>query len=512
MRKAIIIGSGFAGLSAACFLAKAGVSVTVVEKNATPGGRASQYKDAGFVFDKGPSWYWMPDVFEKFFANFDKRVSDYYDLVRLDPSYRVYWPDGATDMPAEYSKLRNLFEEIEPGAAKQLDKFLEEAVYKYETGINKLVYKPGISLSELVDMGLIKGVLRLDVFSSMQKHVRKFFKHPKLVQLLEFPVLFLGATAAKIPALYSLMNYADIKLGTWYPKGGMYKISEAFHALALELGVRFCFEADVTSITLEGNRVTGIEFNKGEGKQFMDADVVISNADMHFTEMNLLPEQMRSYSEKYWQSRTMAPGCLLYFVGIKKKLSGLQHHTLFFDTDAELHANEIYEKPAWPENPLFYVSAVSVTDEFAAPAGNENLFFLIPVAAGLQDDDEILRDKYFELILKRFEEKTGHQIKDDIVVYRSYALSDFSSEYNAFKGNAYGLANTLMQTANLKPSCKSKKVSNLFYTGQLTVPGPGVPPAIISGEVVAKLVNEYLNTKLSKAYDRDLSKSQQPVQ
>jgi len=466
-------------------MAKAGWDVTVLEKQSTPGGRARQLKAEGFTFDMGPSWYWMPDVFERYFGCFGKKVSDYYELERLDPSYRVYWHEGYSDIPANYEALKKLFESIEPGSGNKLDSFLEEAVYKYDVGINKLVYKPGQSLTEFLDWDTIKGVFKLDVFTSIDKHIGKFFKHPKLRQLMEFPVLFLGALPKDTPALYSLMNYADIKLGTWYPKKGMYAVVEGMYKLAKELGVKFEFDCDVTAINIDNGKATKVQ---AEGGRAFDADVVIGGADYHFIESKLLPENYRTYSEKYWDKRLMAPSCLLYYVGLNKKVHGVPHHSLFFDADFEVHGKEIYTTQKWPTDPLFYVSISSVTDETVAPAGCDNLVFLIPVAAGLDADTEELRENYFQKILARFEKKTGQEIRNNIIYKKSYSISNFITDYNSFKGNAYGLANTLMQTAIFRPSCRSIKIKNLFYTGQLTVPGPGVPPSLISGEVVASEV------------------------
>jgi phytoene desaturase len=481
-KKVIIIGSGFAGLSAASFMAKAGWQVTVVEKHNQPGGRARQLKAEGFTFDMGPSWYWMPDVFERYFQQFGKKLSDYYQLYRLDPSYRIYWEDEPMDIPASYEALQNLFNTIEPGSGAQLDKFLQEAAYKYEVGINKLVHKPGQSLSEFLDLDLITGIFKLDVFNSIKSHVSKHFINPKLKQLLEFPVLFLGALPENTPALYSLMNYADIKGGTWFPEGGMYSIVEAMYKLATELGVKFKLNENVEEIIIQNGYAKKVR----TANTIFEADVVIGGADYHHIETQLLPKAYRSYTDEYWDKRVMAPSCLLYYVGLNKKLKNVLHHSLFFDTSFEVHGKEIYTTKEWPTNPLFYVSATSVTDKTVAPEGCENLFFLIPAATGLQGDTEALRDHYFNMIVQRMEDKIGESILPHIIYKKSYAHSDFINEYNAFKGNAYGLANTLLQTSILKPACKSKKVENLFFTGQLTVPGPGVPPSLISGEVVAK--------------------------
>ena len=474
-------------------MAKAGWKVTVLEKHNMPGGRARQMKAAGFTFDMGPSWYWMPDVFERYFHQFGKSVSDYYQLERLDPSYRVYWQDGPMDIPADFSGLKQLFNSIEPGSGARLEYFLAEAAFKYKVGIEKLVFKPGLSLAEFIDWDLVKGVFRLDVFSSIRSHVAKYFTNPKLVQLMEFPVLFLGALPENTPALYSLMNYADIKGGTWYPNTGIYSIVNGMYELAIELGVNFHFEQEVKRIVIDkGIAKKVVTRSMTNGEITYEADVVIGGADYHHIETALLPEAYRSYSKSYWDKRVMAPGCLLYYVGLNKKLTGILHHSLFFDTSFEIHGKEIYTGKKWPTDPLFYVSATSVTDHSVAPEGHENLFLLIPVAAGLENDTEELRNRYFEMIINRMERHLGQSIKEFIVYKKSFAQSDFVNEYNAFKGNAYGLANTLLQTAVLKPSCRSKKVKNLFYTGQLTVPGPGVPPSLISGEVVAgQVVKEY---------------------
>ncbi len=482
MKKIAVIGSGFSGLAAATCLAQEGYQVTVFEKNESTGGRARKFEADGFTFDMGPSWYWMPDVFEKYFARFGKSVSDYYTLERLSPSYRIYYSHGDhLDIPAGVENLCSLFEKLEPGSATHLLKFLEEGKHKYEIGINELVYKPGIQLSELMDWKLITGVFKLHVFQSISGYVRKFFKSPRIIQLLEFPVLFLGATAQKTPALYSLMNYADMALGTWYPKGGMNKIVEGMTRLAIEQGVTFQFNSEVSAFSMKDSSIQSIVVN-GEAKDF---DYIVAGADYHHVEQHLLPPEFRRYDESYWQNRAMAPSSLIFYLGINKKIEGLLHHTLFFDEDFGLHANEIYTDPKWPTAPQFYVSCPSQTDSSVAPEGHENIFILVPVAPDLVDE-ETTRERYFELIMDRFEKIIGQSIRPHIVYKKSYAHRDFIADYHAFKGNAYGLANTIRQTANLKPSILNKKVQNLFYTGQLTVPGPGVPPSLISGQVVAK--------------------------
>lgn len=485
----LVIGSGFAGLSAASFLAKAGYAVTVLEKNAGPGGRAAQLKDQGYVFDRGPSFYWMPEVFDSYFAEFGKKVADYYQLTRLDPSYRVYWKDGHTDMPADYASLQKVFEELEPGSAAKLDQFLNEAHIKYEVGMGRFVHKPGLSITEFMNWETISGALKLQLLTSISKHIAHHFTHPKLRQLMEFPVLFLGALPQETPALYSLMNYADIKGGTWYPEGGMYAVVEAMYKLAVELGVKFEFNEAVQSLEI-GKSLKGKSVITGAktATKTYTADVVVSGADYQFTETKLLPPAFRSYSNKYWDSRVMAPSCLLYYVGLNKKLKNPIHHCLFFDEPFSVHGQEIYKDPKWPTAPLFYVSIASATDTAVAPPGHENLVLLIPIASGLTGDTEELRLRYLDMILARMEHHIGESVRESVVYTKTVAVQDFINDYNSFKGNAYGLANTLLQTAIFRPACRSKKLSNLFYTGQLTVPGPGVPPSLISGQVVANQV------------------------
>ncbi len=480
-----IIGSGFSALSNACYLAKNGHHVDVFEKNNTLGGRARTKHIEGFTFDMGPSWYWMPDVFENFFEDFDTTVNDSYELIRLDPSYRVFWKDKPDDIPAKIEDLKLYFEKYEKGSGEKLEKFLHQAKIKYEVGMGDFVTKPSLSYFEFISLEIAKKAVSLDLFKSISKHIRQYFTHPKLIELLEFPVLFLGAKPENTPALYSLMNYADMALGTWYPLGGMNKIVQAMVSVAENLGVQFHTDSNVTEIVISNNKCTGIKVNNQTHK----ADIIVSGADYHHTEQKLLPKSFRMYSEDYWDNRTMAPSSLLYYVGLNRKVDGIKHHNLFFDEDFSSHAVEIYDTHKWPNNPLFYICCPSKTDNEVAPDGKENLFFLIPVSTELKDTDEI-KETYFNQICDRLEKHTGTDIRPFIEIKESFAHTDFIAEYNSFKGNAYGLANTLRQTAVLKPKCKNNKLENLYYIGQLTVPGPGVPPAIVSGKIVANLIHQ----------------------
>jgi len=479
-----IIGSGFSALSAACYLAKDGNTVTVYEKNNTIGGRARQLKKEGFTFDIGPTWYWMPDVFERFFNDFDKKPSDYYELLKLSPAYQVYF--GINEFITISDNLESIiatFEKEEKGSGNELRKFISEAQSNYKIAIEELVYRPGESIFELITLETAKKAYLF--FSTISKDIRKRFKNEKLVKILEFPVLFLGAKPSDTPSFYNFMNFADFGLGTWHPKNGMYSVILAMEKLAKEFGVQIQTNSNIEKIITENGTATGIICN-GE---YIKSDIVLSGADYHHSE-TLLNKKDRQYSEKYWESKVFAPSSLLFYVGFDKKIKNVEHHSLFFDTSFDNHAEEIYDNPQWPKEPLFYASFPSKTDNKAAPEDKEAGIFLIPLAPGIEDTIEI-REKYFNIIIDRFEKLTTQSVKNNIIFKESFCVNDFVKDYNSYKGNAYGMANTLLQTAFLRPKLKSKKVKNLYFTGQLTVPGPGVPPSLISGKLVAELIKKY---------------------
>ncbi|TYP72891.1 phytoene desaturase family protein [Aquimarina intermedia] len=484
-KKVHIIGSGFSSLSAACYLAKAGYDVTIFEKNNGIGGRARQFKKEGFTFDMGPSWYWMPDVFESFFNDFNKQVADFYHVSKLDPAYRVYFgKENSISIGDTLEKIYNAFEKEEPGSSKKLTKFIASAKENYNIAIKNLVYRPGVSPLELITP---ETIIRIgQFFSTIAKDVKKEFKNERLIKILEFPVLFLGAKPSDTPSFYNFMNYADFGLGTWQPKGGMFSVIKGMSVLAESLGVKIRTNTDVDKIVVENGVCKGL-LSQGE---FIASDIVLSGADYHHTE-TLLDKKYRQYSEHYWAKKTFAPSSLLFYVGFDKKLKNIDHHNLFFDTDFDTHAREIYDHPKWPDKPLFYANFTSVTDPETAPKNCENGFFLIPIAPGIEDNATI-REDYFNRIIERFEKITNQVVKNNIIFKESFCVNDFKQQYNSYKGNAYGMANTLLQTAFLRPKLKSKKVEGLFFTGQLTVPGPGVPPALISGKLVSGLIQKFL--------------------
>ncbi|MFV0190996.1 MULTISPECIES: NAD(P)/FAD-dependent oxidoreductase [unclassified Empedobacter] len=490
MKKRIaIIGSGFSGLSAAAYTAKEGHEVHIFEKHNQPGGRARQLKtEEGYVFDMGPSWYWMPDVIQDFFEDFGYTTSSFFELISLNPQFEMIFSDEKIDVPENFEALKATFEKIEKGAGFQLEKFMKSAKFKYEVGMKDFVHKPCANWSEFISLKIAKSALRLDLLSNFRAYVARYFKDKKLRALMEFPVIFLGASPEKIPALYSLMNYGGYVLGTYYPKGGFYQLVLAMKKVAEEQGANFHFNSNVEKINVKNQKVSSLLIN-GKIHEF---DEVIASSDYHHTE-TLLNEEYRNYTADYWRERTFAPSCLIFYLGFNETIPHLKHHTLFFEHDLDLHIDSIYEDKRWPEKPLFYACCSSKTDHSVAPNGKENLFLLMPIATGI-NDSEFVRQKYLTEMLLRLEKHTGTQdLQSKIDFKKSYCVRDFVSDYNAYGGNAYGLANTLNQTAVLKPKIRNKKLKNLFYTGQLTVPGPGVPPSIISGKIVANEINKIKN-------------------
>ena len=483
MKNITVIGSGFSGLSTAAFLAKDGNSVTLLEKNSTVGGRARLFKEKGYSFDMGPSWYWMPEIFENFFKEFDCKIEDYYDLKKLDPGFKIVFKDVEINLSSNWKDICELFDKYEKGGATKLNNFMKDAEQKYNIGLDFLYTSPGISISELFTTKILKNLNKLEILTSYRNHIKKYFTNPYLVNILEFPVLFLGTSAKNTPALYSLMAYSGIKQGTYYPIGGFNKVIKSMEKICLDLGVKIQTNQEVKKINVRDSKVFSISTKNQEIK----TDILVASADYAHVEENLLEKKYRNYSKEYWNKKSFSPSSLLFYLGVSKKIKNLDHHTLFFDEDIEKHSNDIYENPIWPEKPLFYTCCPSKTDPTVAPKDKENLFILIPIAAGLEDS-EIIREKYFKIVMDRLEKFCNLDIRKYIEYKRSYCINDFKEDYYAYKGNAYGLANTLMQTANLKPKIKSKKIKNMYYTGQLTVPGPGVPPSIISGQLVAEQI------------------------
>ena len=493
MKEITILGSGVSGLSAACYLSKAGFKVTVLEKNSVAGGRLSQFKKNGFTFDKGPSWYWMPDIFDNFFKDFNKKTDDFYTLERLDPSYQFITKNKMYNIPANFDNLCELFERVEKNSSKSLINYVSLAKQKYELSIDNFLNLTGTSYTELINPAILKNIHKLNIFISLRKHINKYFKNDDLRKLLEFPSMFLGGTPSNTPGVYSMMNFADIKGGTWYPIGGMYEIVNAMKSIAIEQGVTFKYNKNVSKFNVQDREINHVLCN---GNELYKSDHFVANCEYPFVQSNMLDKDNRTYSHKYWESRKIAPSAIIFYLGISKKVDFLKHHNLFFDEDFDSHLNDIYSKKKNPKKPLFYVCCPSKTDQSVVPSDSmENLFVLIPVSTKNEPTKETV-DFYFDYVIKKLEKYEGYSIKSHIIERVSCTKKDFIKDYNAYEGNAYGLANTLLQTATFKPKIIDKKIKNLAYCGHFTVPGPGVPPALISGKIVSNI--------LEKKYEKDL--------
>ena len=481
-KKVIVIGSGFSSLSAACYLAKSGFEVTVLEKHSTPGGRARVLKKEGFQFDMGPSWYWMPDIFDTFFKDFDKSTEDYFKLHRLDPAYSVHFSDNRQiTIGSGLEKIISSFEKYEPGSRHKLEKYMKSSHRNYQIAMSKIVYRPCLTIFDLLTR---ETILNAKYFiQNIKKSVYRTLKNPDLRLVLQFPSLFLGAMPSRTPSFFNFMNYADFGLGTWYPEGGIGSVVEGMVKLAKSLGVEFKLNASVQQITANYNgEVSGVIVNDS----YLKTDIVVSGADYRHTEM-LLEKKYRMYSAKYWSKRVFAPSALLFYIGFDRKLDGVTHHALFFDVDFETHIQSIYSNPKWPENPLFYANFPTVTDSSIAPSKKESCVLLVPIATGLESDEK-QHQRIFGQIMDRMESRFGLSLRKHILFKEVYSIDDFRRDYSSTEGNAYGLATTLNQIAHRRPKFKSKKLKNLYFTGQLTVPGPGVPPALISGKIVGQYI------------------------
>jgi phytoene desaturase len=482
----IVVGGGFGGLSTACYLAAAGADVTLLEKNEQLGGRASRLERDGFRFDMGPSWYLMPDVFERFFGHFDRTPSDYYGLTRLDPHYRIFFKDGdRVDMVPDLEANRETFEAYEPGAGEKFDEYLRKSERNYEIGMEHFVYEDRSRLRDFLDLDVAKNAWGLSLIGSMQDHVERYFSHPKLQQIMQYTLVFLGGSPNNTPALYNLMSHVDFNLGVYYPDGGLGGVVDGIVAMAEELGVDFHTGTPVSEIR---GRTGAFVVRTESGGEFL-ADYVVSDADYAHTEQELLPPEKRQYSESYWESRTYAPSAFLLYLGVEGDVDPLAHHTLVLPTEWDEHFEQIFDDPAWPDDPAYYLCVPSETDDTVAPEGHSNLFALVPIAAGLEDTPA-LREEYRDLVLDDIASHTGVDIRDRIVVEESFCVSDFAARYNATKGTALGLAHTLRQTAIFRPPNASREMDGLFFTGSFTQPGIGVPMCLISGQLTAERMAE----------------------
>ncbi len=516
-----VVGGGIGGLAAAASLAADGADVTVFEQGDRVGGSANLITREGFRFDTGPSWYLMPGTFERFFAQFDREPSDYYELTRLDPHYRVFWKDGdRADVSDDRSQVRSLFESYEDGAGAALDDYLADAAEAYELGLKRFVYTDRSRLRDFLDWDVLKSGRALPMLRSMDDYVQEYVQHPKLRQLLEYTLVFLGGSPYNTPALYSMLSHADLNLGVYYPDGGMYAVVEALRDLGRELGVEFRTETRVEEIAPadETTHDTSVTTNASVGahdpssaaaetpfdQQFVvttesvgdtaehqsgsasgatRADAVVSNLNPAVAERELLPSSLRRHDDGYWDRATLAPSAYMLYLGVEGSVEPLAHHTLVLPTDWDEHFASIFDDPAWPDDPAYYVSVPSLTDDTVAPDGHETVVVLVPIAPGL-DDSPTAREQYRETVLDDLASHTGVDFRGRIVVEEDACVSEFAEQLGAPGGSALGLAHTLDQTGALRPGHRGG-AEGLYFTGGYTTPGIGVPMTLLSGAQTA---------------------------
>jgi len=486
-KKVIIVGGGIGGLATACLLAKKGYKVSLVEKNERLGGRANLFVEKGFVFDMGPSWYMMPEIFEHFFTLMGEKIVDHLTLKRLSPSYRIFLKSEKKhyDFYSDLEKTIATFESIERGSGEVLRNYMDITKRQYEVARDEFMFKNYDSVFDFFNKRVMTEGRKLPLFSKVQSLVNSKFKSEILRKVMQYQTILLGTAPGDAPGIYTLMNYVDFVQGVWYPEGGIYKVIEALERIAIKNGVEIQTNSPVQSINAQNGIVTGISLEDGRE---MIADIVVSNADIVHTDQKLLEKRYQQKSPRYWDKRLMAPSAFILYLGVDGEIPSLQHHNLLFSERWEENFKQIFKKPEWPTDPSLYVCAPSKSDPTVAPKGKENLFVLVPVAAGLQHNDEFL-EKYASFVIKQMQENMDiPDLRERIIYKKIYAVKDFIKDYNAFKGSALGLAHTLSQTAIFRPNNINKKLKGLYYVGAGTNPGIGMPICLISAELVYKRI------------------------
>lgn len=484
--KVVVIGGGIGGLAAAALLAKHGYQVTILEKNEMLGGRARKYVDGPYVFDMGPSWYMMPDVFETYFQLLSKDIKEYLDLKKLPIHYKVFYDNGNTYLINEnLEDVKLQFEKAEKGASENLQRYLDKSRQLYQVATDKMVFFDYQTIWPLLNPGLLFKLPLISLLKNFHQDVATYFKNPELQKIIEFTTVFLGGSPYNTPAFYELISHTDFNQGIFYPQGGIFKIVEALEKICLEFGVIIEKSVEVQKIVVENGVARQVI---GNNKEY-DADVVVGNADYHFLETKLLEKKWQTYSDNYWNKKTLSPSGLIIYLGLDKKFAKLEHHNLYFNDSWEDGFKKVYQEPSWPENSSYYVHVPSRTDNSVAPENHETMMILVPVAAGLGDADEI-REEQAVKVLQHLERLIGEPITPHIKSKRIFSHRDFISAYHAFRGCAFGLAHTLRQTAMFRPKNFSRKVKNLYFVGQYTNPGVGMPTTLISAQIVANLIKK----------------------
>lgn len=520
MSSIVVIGGGIAGLASAALLAKDGHEVTLLEGRSSVGGRAGSWERDGFRFDTGPSWYLMPEVFDHFFRLLGTTAEEQLQLVTLDPGYRVLFEGIAEPIDITASRQENLemFERIEPGSRRRMEKYLDSARDVYEIAKKRFLYSSFANIRPLLRRDVLSrtGTLVSLLLTPLATLVRRTVKDSRLQQILGYPAVFLGSSPYIAPSMYHLMSHLDLEGGVMYPMGGFTQLIGRIEALAEAQGVTIVRDSPVTAINSRDGVVTGVDYADASGTpRTLVADIVVSAADLHHTETELLPTALQTFPQEYWNKKVPGPSALLIYLGVKGELPQLEHHTLFFARDWKAGFDKIFgENPSIPDPASIYVCKPSGIDRSTAPDGYENLFVLVPIPADptigkgdVDGDGDTRIETLADRVITQISVWAGiPDLASRVTLRRTLGPGDFASDLNSWRGTALGPAHTLGQSAMFRAGNKSRKVEGLFYAGGSTIPGIGLPMCLISAEVVLKRIRGDVSTEpLAEPLQRTLA-------
>lgn len=486
MSRAVVIGAGVGGLTAAMKLAHRGWQVDVYEKQGEPGGRCGRVEAQGFRWDLGPTILLMPFVFEQAFASVGKRLADYLTLVRCDPNYRVTFRDDTTlTLSTELTSMREELERLEPGSFERYLRFLARGRERHDTSMERFVGRHFDSLGDFLTLENLPHLFRVGAHQTLFSHVSKVFDDERLRQAMSFQTMYLGVSPYEAPAVFSLLPYTELAHGIWYPLGGMGAIPRALEKVGAELGVSFHYQQSVKRVVLEGGVARGVELADGRVER---ADVVVCNADYPWAQKHLVDPTVSAHPELE-RRRYTSSGYMLY-LGLKRRYDELLHHNIFFGRDFAGSFTDIFERLEVPEDPSFYVNAPAHVDPSMAPPGKDALYVLVPVPHQAPHLDwKVEGPKVRAKVFARLKERGLTHLEDDVEVERVVTPDDWARELNLERGSNFGLAQNVFQIGPFRPKVWDDRIGNLFYCGASVQPGTGVPTVMISAELCVAAVD-----------------------
>lgn len=482
----IVIGAGVGGIATAAHLAQQGLQVTVVEKNARPGGRSDRFERDGHHFDAGPTLFVMPLLYEAEFASLGVSMHDVLDLQRVDPTYHLVFDDySRLTLTSDMKRMYEQLEAIEPGSFQGLLRYLEEGGRHYHLAMEKLVNRDFRSATDFFSLKNLPLLYQLKPLAKHYGHMADFFNSPRLKSAFTFQDVYMGLSPFEAPATFSMMQYTELAHGVWYPKGGMYRVVEALVEIAQAAGVEFEFGTAVEQIEVYGSQSKGVVLEEG---RFLKADAVVANADLPYVYQNLLPAN--GMTEKMMRKRYSC-STISFFWGVDKTYPELPPHTLFLADDYRENFDSIINDLTMPDNPSLYIHAPARLDSGMAPEGEDTLIAIVPVGhldeAGKQDWRTV-RDQARQVVLKRISGLGIYDLEEHIKFEVNYTPLSWRKRYNLVKGATHGLGHTLMQLGYMRPHNRHDQYHNLYFTGASTHPGTGMPTALVSGRLTAERV------------------------